>query len=125
MTMVEEASKIIGFTPNIFWATLGGLIGLGIIVKLGLDLVIKFRELRKPKVAEAGNIQGKLRSDHERLNKLEATAERQDQELKLILRSQMNIIHHMIDGNGLDRLKETQADIEDYLITGKIKERKE
>ena len=118
---MEDASKLIGFSPSVLWITLAGIIGIGIIVKLAMDLIIKWRELRKPKVTDEKSIQDKLKSDHERLNKLEDTTERQDEELKLILRSQMVMIHHMIDGNGVGKLKEMQADIEDYLITGKIR----
>ena len=118
---MEDASKIIGFSPSVLWITLAGIIGIGIIVKLAMDLIIKWRELRKPKVTDEKSIQDKLASDHERLNKLEDTTARQDEELKLILRSQMVMIHHMIDGNGVGKLKEMQADIEDYLITGKIR----
>lgn len=118
---MEDASKIIGLSPSVLWITLAGIIGIGIIVKLAFDLVIKWRELRKPKVTDEKSINEKLKSDHERLNKLENTTERQDEELKLILRSQMVMIHHMIDGNGVGKLKEMQTDIEDYLITGKIR----
>ena len=116
---VEEAYKLIGFAPSELWTTLGVLIGLAIIAKLGIDLVLKIRELRKPKVSEDKTMQEKLQSDHVRLQNLENTTKRQDEELKLILRGQMAMIHHMIDGNNTEALKRTQKDIEDYLITGK------
>lgn len=122
--MQEQASQIIGFTPDALWVTIGVLIAAGIIVRLGMDLIIKARELRKPKVQDEKTIQDKLKADHERLTALETTTARQDEELKLILRSQMAIIHHMEDGNGINKLKETREDIEEYLISGKIKERK-
>lgn len=118
---MEEASKVIGFTPDALWTTLAVLIGFGIIVKLIMDLVIKYRELRHPKMAEGKTVEEKLKSDHERLCKLEETTAKQDEELKLILRSQMDIIHHMVDGNGLTSLKQTQKDIEHFLITGKVR----
>lgn len=121
---METANKIIGFAPEALWITIGVLIAVGVIVKLGMDLVIKSRELRKPKVNDEKSSQEKLHSYHERLTKLEETTTRQDEELKLILRSQMAIIHHMEDGNGINKLKETREDIEEYLISGKIKERK-
>ena len=121
---MEAANKIIGFAPEALWITIGVLIAVGVIVKLGMDLVIKSRELRKPKVNDEKSSQEKLQSYHERLTKLEETTTRQDEELKLILRSQMAIIHHMEDGNGINKLKETREDIEEYLISGKIKERK-
>ena len=123
--MESKASEILGFTPSALWVALGALVAVGIIAKLIMDLIIKWKELRKPKVIDDKTIQDKLKSDHERLTKLEKASENQDQELKMILRSQMNIIHYMIDGNGVEKLKETQRDIEDYLITGKIKERTE
>ena len=121
---METANKIIGFAPEALWITIGVLIAVGVIVKLGMDLVIKSRELRKPKVNDEKSSQEKLHSYHERLTKLEETTTRQDEKLKLILRSQMAIIHHMEDGNGINKLKETREDIEEYLISGKIKERK-
>ena len=119
---MEKATEIIGFTPGALWITIGVLIAVAIIVTLAMDLVIKFRELRKPRVTDERSVQEKLQSDHERLAKLEKTTQKQDKELKLILRSQMAMIHHMIDGNGVQKLKETQSDIEDYLITGKMKD---
>lgn len=119
--MEEKATEILGFAPSALWITLGVLVAIGIIVKLVFDLIIKARELRRPKVTDEKSIQKKLQSDHERLSALEDTTKRQDEELKLILRSQMDIIHHMVDGNGVERLKDTQRDIEEYLITGKIK----
>jgi len=123
-TMEETASALIGFTPSAGWVFLGVLIALGIVAKLVMDLVIKSRELRKPKVTDEKDIQEKLKNDNDRLKRLEDKTEQQEEELKLILRSQMVIIHHMIDGNGTQSLKETQQDIEDYLITGKVREKK-
>ena len=121
---MEQATALIGFAPSALWVTLATLIGIGIIAKLGMDLVLKIRELRKPKVQDEKTIQDKLDSDHKRLSELENTTRRQDEELKLILRSQVAMIHHMIDGNNTVALKETQSDIEDYLITGKVRTRK-
>ena len=116
------ANTALGFTPSMLWIFLGVGVALATLALLVMNLIIKFRELRKPKLKDEKTIQDKLNSDSQRLNKLEETTEKQDKELKLILRSQMAIIHHMIDGNGVDSLKETQHDIETYLITGKIKE---
>lgn len=120
---MEGASTIIGFTPSMLWVFIGVAIAIGIIVKLVLDLIIAYREYKNPKTAGEKTVQEKLKNDHERLTKLEETTEKQDGELKLILRSQMAMIHHMIDGNNTVKLKEMQQDIEDFLITGKIKTR--
>lgn len=121
--MEEKATEILGFAPSALWVTLGVLVAVGIIVKLVFDLIIKARELRKPKVSDEKTIKEKLRSDHERLSALETTTKKQDEELKLILRSQMAMIHHMVDGNNTVKLREAQDDIEEYLISGKIKDR--
>ena len=121
--METKATEILGFTPSALWVTLGVLVAVGIIVKLVFDLIIKARELRKPRVNDEQTIHDQLQSDDERLTVLEATTKKQDQELKLILRSQMAMIHHMVDGNNTVKLKEAQDDIEEYLISGKIKNR--
>ena len=119
--MIDEASKSIGFGPEALWVFFGVAIALATIALLIMNLMSKYRELRKPKVANEKTVEEKLRNDNERLNRLENTTLEQEAELKLILRSQIAMIHHMIDGNGVDRLKETQRDIEEFLITGKIK----
>ena len=119
---METANALIGFTPSMLWIFLGTAIAIGIIVKLILDLVIAYREYRNPKRTGEKTVEEKLKSDHERLTKLEETTEKQDGELKLILRSQMAMIHHMVDGNNTAKLKELQQDIEDFLVTGKIKQ---
>lgn len=121
--METKATEILGFTPSALWVTLGVLVAVGIIVKLVFDLIIKARELRKPRVNDEQTIHDQLQSDDERLTVLEATTKKQDQELKLILRSQMAMIHHMVDGNNTIKLKEAQDDIEEYLISGKIRNR--
>lgn len=121
--METKATEILGFTPSALWVTLGVLVAVGVIVKLAFDLIIKFKELRKPRVNDEQTIHDQLQSDDERLTVLENTTKKQDQELKLLLRSQMAIIHHMVDGNNTVKLKEAQDDIEEYLISGKIKNR--
>ena len=121
--METKATEIHGFTPSALWVTLGVLVAVGIIVKLVFDLIIKARELRKPRVNDEQTIHDQLQSDDERLTVLEATTKKQDQELKLILRSQMAMIHHMVDGNNTVKLREAQDDIEEYLISGKIRNR--
>lgn len=123
--MTERASDILGFAPEALWVTLGVLVAVGIIVKLVFDLIIKGRELRKPKVNDEKTIRDKLRSDHVRLCALESTTKKQDEELKLILRSNVAIIHHMIDGNNTDTLKSVQSDIEHYLIYGNAEKKGE
>lgn len=117
--MVDMATAAIGFVPEALWIATGVVIGLSTIALLVMNLISKWRELRQPKMAGEKTIQEKLKSDHERLTKLEAVTEKQDAELRLILRSQMALIHHIVDGNGVDGLRKTQKDIEEFLISGK------
>lgn len=120
---MDSATKIIGFTPDAIWVTLGVLVACGIIVKLVLDLIINWKALRKPKLQDEKTVQDALREDNTRITALEKTTKKQDEELRLILRSQMAMIHHMVDGNNTEKLKEAQGDIEEYLLSGKINDR--
>lgn len=113
---MEDINKLIGFGPEALWTFLGVAIGISVIVKLVLDLVLKIRDLRKPKVEDEKTIQEKLANDHRRLSELEEITKKQDKELKLMLRSQMAMIHHMIDGNNTTALRKSQQAIEDFLI---------
>ena len=118
--MEQQATDLLGFAPSALWVTIGVLVALGIIAKLIMDLIIKARELRKPKVNDEKSIQQKLASDNTRIGELESITKKQDEELKLILRSQMAMIHHMVDGNNTAALKRSQQDIEEYLMTGRL-----
>lgn len=118
---MEEATKTLGFAPQALWITLATLVAIGTIALLAMNLIAKYRELRKPRVTDEKSIQDKVKRDSERIEWLEGTAREQDAELKLILRSQLAMLHHMIDGNGIQRLKDTQRDIEEFLVTGKMR----
>ena len=120
--MQTDASQVIGFTPGALWVFCGVAVALIVIAVLGMDLLLKYRELKKPKNHSEKTVDDKLRRDNERLTELETTSKRQDEELKLILRAQMDIIHHMADGNGIDGLRKTQKDIEKFLIYGQREE---
>ena len=117
---MEEASKVIGFAPDALWITLGVLVAVIIIAKATTDLMINAKKLKAPEQVEEKSMQEKLNSDHERLSKLESATERQEKEMQLLLRSQVAMLHHMIDGNGVDGLKAMQKQIEDFMIYGEI-----
>ena len=117
---MEEASKVIGFGPQALWITVGVLLALAASALLVLNLIKTWKELRKPKVEQGKTVEERLRSDNDRLNELEDTAKKQEKELTLILRSQMAMLHHMVDGNNTAALKRSQQDIEEYLMTGRL-----
>ncbi len=108
-----------GMNPSMLWTTVITVMALVIAAVSILTLVKLIRELRGPKMSEARSIENKLARDNERLEDLEASVKKQDAELKLILRSQKAMLHHMIDGNGIEKLKQVQSDIDEYLIYGR------
>ena len=118
VVITENASEKIGFAPDALWITLGTLLALAAIALLVMQLVKIFRELREPRELSEQSVRKKLDSDHARLTNLEQSTARQEEELKLLLRSQIVMLHHSIDGNSVDNLKSMQRQIEEYLIFG-------
>lgn len=56
-------------------------------------------------------------TDHEtRIVNLEGKTDGHDDEMKLLLKSQLALIRHGVDGNNISGLKESQKDIQDYLV---------
>lgn len=108
-----------GINPSMLWVTIVTVMALIIAAVSILTLIKLVKELRGPKVEEQKTIEQKLARDNERLETLEENAAKQDTELKLLLRSQMAMLHHMIDGNGVENLQRVQAEINEYLIYGK------
>lgn len=96
-----------GFTvtsEQILWVCsfLGGLWGVWKIVK----------ELKKPSDDLRRMVRDheeKLNNDNERLNNIE-------EQNKMILQSMLVIINHEITGNGVENMKKTRDEIQEYLI---------
>ncbi len=117
---MENAMTRLGFAPEALWITLGTLAALAALALLILQLVRHIRDLRQPALSDARSLQESLREDHERLNTLERSTARQEEELKLILRAQIVLMHHIVDGNGVENLKAMQRRIEEYLVYGRL-----
>ena len=117
---MENASKVIGFGPESLWITVGVLLALAAAALLVMNVIKVWRELRNPKVQSEKSVEEKLKRDNERLNELEDLTKEQKKEMILILRSQVAMLHHMVDGNNTEALKQSQRDIENYLLTGKV-----
>ena len=113
---MEQATQTIGFGPEALWITVGVLIAMAAVALMVMNLIKVWREVRKPKVES----QERLRSDSERINDLEDLTTKQEKEMTLLLRAQVAMLHHMVDGNNTESLKENQRAIEEYLLTGKI-----
>lgn len=91
-------------TDQIIWfcSFIGGLWALWKIVK----------EVRKPNEDLKAKIQKHdeiLDNDNKRLNKC-------DESNQMILRSLLVIINHEITGNGIDKMKQTRDELQEYLI---------
>lgn len=55
--------------------------------------------------------------DHEiRIRKLEETTQEQDGFIKVLCSSILALVSHEINGNSLDKLREAQKDLQDFLI---------
>ena len=115
---METALKTLNFGPEALWITLGTLVAMAALALLALQLVSHIRALRQPGLANDQHLQEQLRSDHDRLSALERATTRQEEELKLILRAQIVLIHHIVDGNGVENLKAMQRQIEEFLVYG-------
>lgn len=96
-----------GFTitsEQILWVCtfIGGIWGVYKIVK----------ELRKPNEDLKNKVQSHddmLKKDNNRLNDIEESN-------KMILQCLLVIINHDITGNGIDKMKETRDELQDYII---------
>ena len=117
----ENAVNQLGFDVTALWITMGTLAAAAAMALLFMQLIKIFRELRHPKLVDEKIIQEKLAKDHERLTKLEQSTDRQETELKLLLRSQLVMVHHSIDGNSIENLKNMLKQIEEYLVFGEVK----
>ena len=126
-----------GLTPLVLWYTLIGLVGIGAIIVL-FDKVAKVfrdhKERKQNKESERdGTIQGQLDRlsdtitkyiqesdarvdrDNRRLNALEKQADDTNRGIKALARASLAHLQHDITGNHVDRLKDAEAMITDYL----------
>lgn len=118
--MQEQVLTIEGITPNMLWVFLFVAVGLGAVLLLVLNIWSKIREIRKPKNMNRKTIDDKLANDNQRIEKLEKDSRKTQDEMKLLLTGEMAMLHHMIDGNHTESLKESQSQIEYFLAYGKL-----
>ena len=108
-----------GFGPEALWVTFGTLTALAALVLLGLQIAARIREIREPGIKGSREMEKQMREEHGRLCTLEQSTSRQEEELKMILRAQIVMMHHIVDGNGVENLKAMQRQIEEYLVFGR------
>ena len=105
---------------NITFEQLVGLMAVALVLSGAYNTIMSavktHREERKRKDAPMNGLEEqvkkhdeKLQKDHERLNNLEEAN-------RIQMRALMAMLHHEIDGNSTDGLKESYNEIQRYLI---------
>lgn len=112
--------EIEGITPNMLWTFVVVLVGLCTVAVLVLNLITKIREVRKPQNENRRTVSEMLDNDNRRIQELEKVTNKQQAEMKLLLTGEMAMLHHMIDGNHTESLKESQKQIEYFLTYGRL-----
>lgn len=69
------------------------------------ELTQPFRDL----VKRVEQLEEYASNDYERFKE-------QDEKFRLVLKCEMQIMQHMIDGNHVHKMKETKAEVEEYLV---------
>lgn len=134
---MTELPSIEGITPVILWYTIVGLVGIGALIVLGDKVAKVFRDHKERKqnrdAERDGTIQGQLDRlsktiteyiqesnarfdrDNRRINALEKQAEDTNLGIKALARASLAHLQHDISGNHVERLKEAESMITDYL----------
>lgn len=134
---MTELPPIEGLTPVILWYTIVGLVGIGALIVLGDKVAKVFRDHKERKqnrdAERDGTIQGQLDRlsktiteyiqesnarfdrDNRRINALEKQAEDTNRGIKALARASLAHLQHDISGNHVERLKEAESMITDYL----------
>lgn len=95
-----------------FTITSNQLLGFFALVSATWGFIRIIKEIKKPSddlKEQVAAHESYLKSDNLRLKEVEDSN-------KLILQSLLVIINHDITGNGIDKLKETRTNIQEYLI---------
>ena len=145
MMMQNELPAIEGLTPSVLWITLFGLVCIGALVVLGDKVMDVFRKrqerkrlAQQPEDALAETISAKVLSkleprfaeidrklatdksrldDHTRiLGAHQDQLSNIEQGNKVLCRGILALLSHEINGNSDDKLRASQAEIQNYLI---------
>lgn len=102
--MAETISMIAG--------VLGGIVllgNVGVVISRWISPAIKQKDLVEEHSRQIAALEEHEQADLERLEHLQEMN-------KLQLQSLICLLNHMIDGNGVDKMKETREDIQELLI---------
>ena len=83
----------------------GGISIIGAAVKLIFTALSPYKKL----VTKVDDHEELLKKDNERLKRIEESN-------KLLVKGQMVLIEHLVTGDHIDKLEETQKELQDYLV---------
>ena len=78
------------------------------------------QEAREPLMKAEKEVQmlrEQTRDMEHRIGHLDRLTDRHDDEMKILLRSQLALLSHQINGNSIDKLKNSMNEITEYLMT--------
>ena len=64
---------------------------------------------------DVAELEKRTKNDYEAIKSLEQTILKVEKTNKMYLRTVLNVMNHMIDGNGVEEMKKTRSEIEDLL----------
>lgn len=85
-------------------------------VVLVLNAVEKIRALFQPRSRREGTVQEQLASHERRLNKDHERLTRLESDTTMMLRTMSNLLEHQITGNGIEKMRQTFNDLQEYLV---------
>lgn len=94
---------------QILTALCGGIVSLGGAVSMILKAA-------KPLVTTAERLNALEKQDKQDALRLRLLEERQEAESRAVLKALTAIINHMIEGNGVNKMKEVREELSRYLI---------
>lgn len=94
-----------------FFVVLLAICGAISVIGGALNIILNWR--KESKITN----HDKALKDHElRIRKLEDESEEQDSFIKVLCSSVLALVSHEINGNSIDKLKDAQKDLQDFLV---------
>ena len=97
---------------QVLLACMGGLTVLAGGVKVIVGVLSPFKEIQK-RLKQHDEF---FKKDLEKITTLEKKAENSDHDTNMLYKTLLAMTDHMITGNGVDKLKKTREELQNYLI---------
>lgn len=102
--------KLIAFSEIITFA------GVFLSVCSAVIVLVNARKAIKELVAPYHQLEARVEKLKEYTERDFEHLQKQDEKWHLILKCEMQIMQHLIDGNHISKMKETKAEVENYLV---------